>query len=312
MKRQIPLLACALLLLVSAAVAQEGMDWAYPVNPAGGSAPDNEKLLSIPGSTKTYTAAQIGDGFNPPDWFPDEHPAMPPAVANGRRPSFRACALCHLPSGGGHPESANIAGLPLNYVLRQMEQYKAGNRTGVRASVMIEIANAIRDDETRAASEYFAALKPHSRQKIVESETAPKSFVGGGGMRYAAAESGNEPIGSRIIMIPDNAEGAQRRNPKSTFFAYVPVGSIARGEALAVSGGGKTIPCNICHGPSLQGLGEVPGIAGREPIYMFRQLYDMQQGRRKGDPVALMKGVVEKLTIDDMIALSAYVASREP
>ena len=91
-----------------------------------------------------------------------------------------------------------------------------------------------------------------------------------------------------------------------------PPGSIANGKALAAGGGGKTIACGICHGAGLKGLGEVPGIAGRDPIYAFRQLYDMQQGRRKGDAMVLMKAVVEKLTIDDMIALSAYSASLDP
>ena len=127
-----------------------------------------------------------------------------------------------------------------------------------------------------------------------------------------SAEGGTEPIGSRIIIIPDTAEGAQRRNPKSNFVAYVPTGSIANGKELAAGGDGKTIACGICHGPTLQGLGDVPGIAGRDPTYTFRQLYDMQQGRRKGDAMALMKAVVEKLSVDDMIALSAYTASLEP
>jgi cytochrome c553 len=33
---------------------------------------------------------------------------------------------------------------------------------------------------------------------------------------------------------------------------------------------------------------------------------------RGGDSAALMKGVVAKLTDEDMIALAAYVASRKP
>jgi cytochrome c553 len=123
---------------------------------------------------------------------------------------------------------------------------------------MIDIAKAITDDDVRASSEYYAALKPHSRQKVVESATAPKSFVGGGGMRYASPEGGTEPIGSRIIIIPDSAEGAQRRNPKSNFVAYVPPGSIARGQKLAAATDGSTIACGICHGPALKGLGDVP------------------------------------------------------
>ena len=50
----------------------------------------------------------------------------------------------------------------------------------------------------------------------------------------------------------------------------------------------------------------------RPPSYTVRQLYDLQQGVRQGPWSALMKGAVEKLTVDDMIAIAAYTASREP
>jgi cytochrome c553 len=56
----------------------------------------------------------------------------------------------------------------------------------------------------------------------------------------------------------------------------------------------------------------VPGIAGRSPIYIFRQLNDIQKGMRKGNAVALMVPVVAKLSQDDMIALAAFMASRTP
>jgi cytochrome c553 len=57
-------------------------------------------------------------------------------------------------------------------------------------------------------------------------------------------------------------------------------------------------------------LGPVPGIAGRSPSYLARQLYDMQQGDRHGIWTELMKPVVAKLTNDDMLAIVAYVSSR--
>jgi cytochrome c553 len=102
------------------------------------------------------------------------------------------------------------------------------------------------------------------------------------------------------------------RDPISGFVAYVPKGSIARGRALATTGGGKTLPCGICHGATLQGLGDVPGIAGRHPNYIVRQLWNMQHGDRAGNSAALMKQVVDKLTVDDMLALAAYSASLKP
>ena len=101
------------------------------------------------------------------------------------------------------------------------------------------------------------------------------------------------------------------KDPHSGFIAYVPTGSIKKGEALVTTGGnGKTIQCGACHGADLQGLGPVPGIAGRSPSYLARQLYDMQNGFRNGVWTELMKPVVAKLTPDDMIAIVAYASSR--
>ena len=88
---------------------------------------------------------------------------------------------------------------------------------------------------------------------------------------------------------------------------------LKKGEALVTTGGaGKTTQCAICHGPNLEGLGPVPGIAGRSPSYVARQLYDMQQGTRKGIWSDLMKPVVAKLTTEDMLNIAAYTASRTP
>jgi len=93
----------------------------------------------------------------------------------------------------------------------------------------------------------------------------------------------------------------------------VPTGSIKRGEALVTTGGdGKTVPCGICHGPTLRGLAEIPPLAGSTGIYLVRQLNDMQTGNRTGNGVELMKQVVAKLTAEDMVAIAAYLTSREP
>jgi len=129
----------------------------------------------------------------------------------------------------------------------------------------------------------------------------------------SAPDGGTEPIGNRIIVLPEDPLRAELRDPKSGFIDYVPVGSIKKGEALATTGdAGKTIPCAICHGQNLKGLGEIPGIVDRPATYVFRLLNDMQNGNRKGAGVELMKGVVAKLTDDDLIALAAYLGSRDP
>jgi cytochrome c553 len=122
-----------------------------------------------------------------------------------------------------------------------------------------------------------------------------------------------EPIGQRIIETPQDPEGTEMlRNPRSGFVAYVPVGSIEKGKNLVSTGGGKTVACSICHGAELQGMGPVPGLAGRSPSYLVRQLYDMQQGTRNGQWTELMKPVVSKLSQEDMLDIAAYTASCRP
>jgi cytochrome c553 len=105
----------------------------------------------------------------------------------------------------------------------------------------------------------------------------------------------------------------EHRDTRSQFIAYVPTGSIARGEALAKTGGaGVTIACAICHGQDLRGVATIPGIAGRSPSYLIRQIYDFQQHARAGSAGALMAPVVEKLSHNDMISLAAYISSLTP
>jgi len=72
------------------------------------------------------------------------------------------------------------------------------------------------------------------------------------------------------------------------------------------------VACAICHGAELKGLGEVPAIVGRSPEYIYRQLNDIKIGTRNGTWVPLMKAVVEKLTDEDMVAISAYLVSQAP
>jgi cytochrome c553 len=59
----------------------------------------------------------------------------------------------------------------------------------------------------------------------------------------------------------------------------------------------------------LKGLADVPGIAGRSPSYLVRQLYDLQRGKRHGLAAPLMQPVVARLTNDDFVAIAAYVTS---
>ena len=295
----------------AAPAAPPPLPWAFPV-PAPGAQRQNDdgSLKHVPESTLGFTRTQIDDPFNPPDWYPDDHPPMPEIVAHGRKPDVRACPQCHLPNGLGGPESSSLAGQPAVYILQQMVDYRSGVRKD--NPLMTTIAKSATDADLKAAADYFASLKMRQWIRVVEADTAPKSFVALTYMRLALKEGGTEPIGQRIIELPEDSVRAESKDSHAGFVAYVPVGSIKKGAALVTTGGGRTIRCSICHGPDLKGLAGAPGIAGRPAIYVVRQLYNMQNGSRAGLWADLMKETVSKLTVDDMINIAAYTASRVP
>jgi cytochrome c553 len=294
--------------------------WAYTVNPpptpGAAPAPGDPAPRQIAGSSASFTVAQTRDANNPPDWFPSAHPPMPEAVAHGRKPQMRACGFCHLVNGQGRPENASLAGLPAAYITQQMADFKTGARKSAEPKMgppaaMIADAKAATDEEIREASTYFEAVPFRKWVRVVEARDVPRTRIAGS--MHTPTGEGTEPLGQRIIEMPEDLARTELRDASSGFVAYVPVGSIAKGEALVKTGGaGKTVACGTCHGADLKGLGPVPPLAGRSPSYTVRQLYDLQQGVRKGPWSALMKGAVEKLTIDDLIAIAAYTASREP
>jgi len=277
----------------------------------GPQTPDTS-MLHLDGSTLEFTRAQVSDGFAPADWFPGDHPAMPEIVAKGRRPDIRACALCHYPNGQGRAENAGVNGFPADYFLQQLKDFAAGNRKSAdtrkqNTGAMASIAKAMTEEEMKAAADYYAAIPFKQWIKVQESATAPKTRINVG-LFLALDGNETEPLGDRIIEVPVSAEQTETyRNPHSPFIAYVPAGSVKKGEALA-----KSANCAICHGADLKGIGPVPTIAGRSPSYMMRQMYDMQQGTRKGMWTGLMKPVVANLSQEDLLDLAAYVASRPP
>jgi cytochrome c553 len=295
------------------APAGKNLSWAYAPAPEKNEPPipDGPDAKHLPGSTKAYTQMQIDDLANPPDWYPDEHGALPQIVANGSANKGFACGSCHLMSGLGHPESSALAAFSAEFIVQQMADFKSGVRKD--PARMNGIAQSTSDEDVQKAAEYFASVKPVAFGKVMEADMVPKSYVGPGRMRFAVPDGGMEPIGNRIIELPEDVAKARSRDPHSEFIAYVPTGSIAKGAALARTGGsGKTLACDICHGEGLKGIADAPRLAGVHPIYLVRQLYGFQTGTRNGAAAQLMKPVVANLTDEDILNLAAYAASLAP
>jgi len=272
-------------------------------------------IHKLPDTDRTFTEYDIHFDYGPADWYPGDHPPMPEIVAHGRQSdTLRACSLCHYPNGQGKPENAPVAGLPAAYILQQLEAFRSGTRRSAdprkaNTNEMIQIARHLTDAEMQAAAEYFSAITWRPWIKVVETEMVPKAKPGMNGLFLPQPGNEMEPLGTRILEVPENADLTERaRAPRSGMVAYVPIGSLARGEELVMSGGGgKTMQCTVCHGADLQGVGATPPIADRQASYLARQLYDFQAGTRES---AIMQPVVTKLTEDDILAIAAYLASK--
>lgn len=287
-------------------------DWAYaiatPQNAA--TAPrDDGTVFTLPGSQGKFTRSQIsGAGLKPPaDWYPNDHPTMPALVSTGDpKRAITACASCHYPNGKGRPQNAGLAGLNAEYLARQMRDMKNGLRTSSEprkrnAQQMIFYAKAMTEAEIAETAAYYASLPPTVPIKVVETAAVPQ-MRSQDGMWLPVAGAPHEQIGERIIETPADVQREQLRDPRAHFIAYVPAGAVAKGQALAAR-------CTMCHGEKLEGRGIIPGIAGRSPSYLARQLYDFQTGARRSPMAAMMKPAAMKLSGADMIAITAYLAT---
>ncbi|MCY3730867.1 MAG: c-type cytochrome, partial [Rhodospirillaceae bacterium] len=281
------------------------IECAYPGEPVA----DDGIRRSLPDTELMFTRNEAHYGYGPADWYPNDHPEMPAIVAYGNEAEgVRACALCHYPNGQGKMENGHVAGLPAEYILQQLEAFASGarrsaDRRKANTNEMAMIAARLTAAQKRQAAEYYASIAYRPMVRVVEAEAAPQVRVTVNGLMLPVPDAPPVPLGQRIVEVPEDPQRTEMmRDPRGGFVAYVPPGSLAKGEALVQTGGeGKTIQCGICHGRDQMGLGGVPGIGGRTAGYTMRQLWDMRQGTRHSP---LMAPVVANLTAEDMLNIS--------
>lgn len=322
-------LCCVLLnAAAGAADADAGFEvpaWLFPIPapvaaPApAASAPDDTRLLHVPGSGLGHTRAQLNDRFAVPDWHADVRPPVPEVVAHGRKPDVYACGYCHLPNGAGRPENATVAGLPAEYIVQQMRAFASGQRKAawtassfLPATLMAKLAGLATDRELSEAAAYYSSLtlgKP--RAAVLETERVPRTRA----IAYVYERIGaddDEPLGNRLLELPVDFERHELRDARLQYVAYVPPGSLERGRALAIDGTTALPSCASCHGSDLRGMGLVPPIAGRSPTYLLRQLVAFRTRARQTPEGVPMQPVVDGLDLGDMIAAAAYAGSLPP
>ena len=145
---------------------------------------------------------------------------------------------------------------------------------------MIAIAKAMTDEEIKATADYFGSMPWTPWIKVVETETVPKTRISGG-LFLALDGAEKEPLGKRIIEVPENTEASEMyRNPRSGFIAYAPPGSIKKGEALVPFGRQDCVRLLPRRGPE----GPRPGSRYRGPVAELPGAADVRHagGRAQG------------------------------
>jgi cytochrome c553 len=303
----------------------EPPDWLFPIDlealRAAAKTPTPPKLddvekLTIPDSKESFTLARINDKFNPPDWRPASHTPMPEVVAHGRKPNVWACAYCHTPSGQGRPENSALAGLPEAYLRQQLIDFRSGARKPygpekyAPSRDMHKLAKSLTDTDIDESAKYFSQQKLKRRVYVVESLRIPRAEPA---FWIYKEWGGTEDLGDRMLEVATEIERHERRDDRLEYMAYVPPGSLTRGKKLVVlNEGKKTVVCSSCHGATLRGMNDVPAIAGRPPSYLLRQMLAFKSGIRTNSQAAQMTPVVEKLELNEMIDVVAYVSSLYP
>ncbi len=279
-------------------------DWLFP-RPAGSREQPiaDDASVTVPGSTVVLRGRDLRTAERAVDWFPDAADAVPASIRESGKPGAYACGFCHLPRGNGRPENASLAGLSAEYIIEQTEAFRTGGRLPASSgwlpsdAMRTTIQNASRDDIADAAR-WFNRQPFIARVKVVESAmipaTAPLGYV------LAVQPGPAEPIAGRLVEVPDDVEAFERRDPRSTFTAFVPPGSIARGGALAAE-----IGCRECHAEMLDGWGP-----GRSPSYILRQLFAFKSRTRAGPRAEPMQAVVDQLDANQMVAVAAWMADQ--
>ena len=295
-------LALAAFVLVAAAPSA-GLDWAFPGAGPSGAAVSAARVYRLPGAAKGISQAAIDDMDHAPDWYADEHPPAPRVVVDH---VGGACGYCHLVNGAGRSENAQLRGLPVDYIEEQVHAFASGARRSARhtypTAYMAAAARTIGAADLRAAARYFSALEPVRHARVIEAATIPRAvpmdFV------YTFDTSAREPLGHRIIEGPVDAERHRLRDPHEQTVAWVPIGSIARGGALANRGTARFPACAGCHTRHFIGIG------GASPTYIVRQLQEFRARTRNDPGAGPMQTVAARLRDAEIIDLAAYIGSR--
>ena len=125
---------------------------------------------------------------------------------------------------------------------------------------------------------------------------------------------GTEDLDDRLLEVTNELVRHERRDDRLEYTAYVPPGSIDTRQAPGRHWRWRqdADPAPPAISANLKGTDKIPPIAGRSPTYLLRQMLAFRNGTRANEAAQQMTPVVEKLTLNEMIDVVAYLGSLYP
>jgi len=209
----------------------------------------------------------------------------------------KGCQACHGPDGLKviMPVYPKVAGLPAEYSLNQMKDFKSGARSNGKSAVMKGIVMTIDDKDLKTIAEWLA---------------------GNGGTVKAAA-----PDTKKAEPAPKAAAPAPKPEPAPAAKAEpapVPTAKVAAAPAAAPASGSDgaqlymTKTCLACHGADGRSpvLPNYPKIAGQNAGYLYNQLRDTKNGSRNNGQSAVMKGILANVSDEEIRAIADWLTTQ--
>jgi len=292
--------------------------WAYPGAPEKMPLPELPPSVTfhVAGSPLTYTGGQLNEMEEPVDWLPANHPVPPDLVRHGAKDrGVEACGGCHGFEGQGFLNIPGLVGLKSPYIVEQLHEFASGRRHSSVAArppelYMAGIAGKLSEAEIKAAAAYFSSIpKRRPFVRVVETDTVPRTSAHHEGWQTVEPGGALEPIGRRVVLVAENFDQMWTGDPTAMAVAYVPRDAVEHGKTLVEHAGQ---PCTSCHGATLKGIGAAPSLAGRNPQYLARAIWDIKSGARSGPATAPMQKPASSLSADQIVDVVAYLASLAP
>jgi cytochrome c553 len=207
--------------------------------------------------------------------------------------------------------------LSADYIREQLGAFKSGSRLSSdphqkNVGLMVSVARKLTLDEAQEAADYFAQLKPVPWVRVVETQMVPRTIRSKYGWTDRDPKGGRVRLGGRIVELSEDEQRMSLEDPHSGLIAYVPPGSIARGQELVEAARMGDFKCATCHGEGLTGSSIAPRLAGQMPSYLARQMWDIKTGARDADALAAMKEILGGISAEQITDIAAYCSSLDP